>query len=409
MTSSNVLLAKQPIYNKNLELFAYELLYRPSDPDECIDWDGDAATAKLLLNALLDVGLPAVTGGKKSFVNFTRNNLLAMPAFDPRFIVIEVLETVEPDASVVKALRAAADAGFTIALDDFSYDDKWLPLLELAHIVKVDVMEHHQNESRALLCEKLRPFDVKLLAEKVETYAVFEECRRLGFDYFQGYFFSRPQVVVGGSLSANRAVLLQLLADLQSSSISLEELESSVLRDVSLSVKVLRLCNSLHYGSRLPINSVRQAILLIGIDALRKWASIISLSSLSDKPAYLLSFALTRARTMELLAASAGLGPADSYFTVGVFSLVDAFFDRPKEELLASLPFDEQIRTAILAGAGTHGLLLDTVRAHEMGRWDTIPWPVLETHGMHPGSLSDAYRRAAQWAGEMTTLLSIDG
>src|SRR5690554_1324727 len=166
--ASNVLLAKQPIYDQNLELFAYELLYRPSDPDEVVDWDGDAATAKLLLNALLDVGLPAVTGGKKSFVNFTRNTLLAMPAFDPRFIVIEVLETVEPDDDVIKAVRAAADAGFTIALDDFTYDEKWAPLLDMAHIVKVDVIQH-QGANLKTLCQQLSRYPVKLLAEKVES------------------------------------------------------------------------------------------------------------------------------------------------------------------------------------------------------------------------------------------------
>lgn len=403
--TSNVLLAKQPIYNKNLELFAYELLYRPSDPAEPIDWDGDAATAKLLLNALLDVGLPAVTGGKKSFVNFTRNTLLAMPAFDPRFIVIEVLETVEPDDDVIKAVRAAADAGFTIALDDFTYDEKWVPLLDMAHIVKVDVIQH-QGANLKTLCRLLSHYPVKLLAEKVESYDVFDACQQLGFDYFQGYFFSRPQVVVGGSLSANKAVLLQLIVDLQNSAVGLEQLEATVLRDVSLSIKVLRLCNSLHYASRTPINSVRQAILLIGIEALRKWASIISLSSLSDKPPYLLSFALTRARTLELLAASNPSAPKDNYFTVGIFSLVDAFFDRPKEELLDSLPFDRAIRQAILSGEGHLGLLLETVKAHEMGRWDNVPWVALEQWGIDPARLADAYLQASQWADDMTNLVA---
>lgn len=407
MTGSNVLLAKQPIYNKKLELFAYELLYRPSYPGEQIDWDGDTATTKLLLNALLDVGLPAITGGKKGFVNFTRNTLLSMPDFDPRFIVIEVLETVEPDRAVINAIRRAVDAGFSIALDDFSYHEKWLPLLEMADIVKVDVMQH-QGSALESLCDKLSAFPAQLLAEKVESYEVFDKCRGLGFDYFQGYFFSRPQTVVGGSLSANKVVLLQLLADLQNPTIALEQVEATVLRDVSLSVKVLRLCNSLHYGSHIPINSVRQAILLIGIDALRKWASIISLSSLSDKPPYLLSFALTRARTLELLAETGRVGSRDSYFTVGIFSLVDAFFDRPKEELLDSLPFDQAIREAILSGAGHLGLLLETVKCHEVGRWDAIVWGALAEHGIDASRLAAAYLQAAGWADDMTNLLKLN-
>src|SRR5690606_12333803 len=122
----------------------------------------------------------AVTGGKKGFVNFTRNTLLAMPEFDPRFIVIEVLETVEPDEAVIDAVRAAVDAGFIVALDDFSYDDKWIPLLQMVHIVKVDVIEHKGDRLTAL-CNKLRGYSVELLAEKVESYEVFDECRRLGF------------------------------------------------------------------------------------------------------------------------------------------------------------------------------------------------------------------------------------
>ena len=403
MQSSNILLARQPIYDAKLNVAAYELLFRPQQ--QGWEWDGDVATSQLVLNAFTEIGIDKAADNKQAFINFTRTWLLSPPPFDARFVTIEILESVEPDPDVVSAARELSRQGFTIALDDFQFDPKWHDLLQIADIVKVDVLQH-KGEALEQLIQKLGQYPVKLLAEKVENYSMFDQCKSLGFDYFQGFFLCKPQNIHGDTIPSNKIVVMRLLAELQNPEVEIGGLEKIISNDISLSTKLLRICNTAHYGSRVKIESIRKAMVLIGLQALKQWAAIIALSRMSDKPSELITLTLTRARMMELLAQSANLPGAETLFTVGMFSFIDAFFDQTKAIILQSLPFSDEVNQALLHYEGTAGTILQAVEAHEQGHWSEINWRTLEDLGITQPAFEDAYLQALQWAaGIMQSLL----
>ncbi|MFZ5601179.1 MAG: EAL and HDOD domain-containing protein [Pseudomonadota bacterium] len=394
MESPNILLARQPIYDSTLDVTAYELLFRP--PAGWV-WDGDVATSQLVVNAFAEIGIEKATDNKRAFINFTRQWLLSPPPFDPQLVVIEILESVEPDADVVRSVAQLKRSGYTIALDDFVFAPQWRPLLELADIVKIDVLQH-DDAALKTLTGQLREYPLQLLAEKVETYSVFEHCKSLGFQMFQGYFLCRPQNIHGESIPSNKMVVMQLLAEVQDPDVDLGGLEKLISHDISLSTKLLRICNSARYATRTRIDSIRKAMVMIGLQELKQWASIIALSRMTDKPNELITLTLTRARMMELLAHSTAVNNRDIYFTVGMFSFIDAFFDQSKETILRSLPFNEEVNRALLHYEGVPGKMLQAVAAHEQGHWDQINWQTLEAMGISQDLFENAYIEALQWA-----------
>ena len=396
MQSANVLLARQPIYDKALNVMGYELLFRPPQGNAW-EWDGDVATSQLVVNAFTEIGIEQTTDNKQAFINFTQRWILLPPPFNPAQITIEILESVEPDPEVVNMVRILAQRGFTIALDDFTFHPKWHPLLQLADVVKIDVLQH-EGESLLQQLDYLKPYKVKLLAEKVETYEVLDSCKKLGFEYFQGYFLCRPQNIEGDTLPPNKLVVLQLLAQLQDPDVDINSLEKLITKDLALSTKLLRICNSAAYGSRGKIDSIRKATLMIGLNALRQWSSIIALSHMSDKPSELLVIILTRAHMMEQLAQHAKRIDTDLFFTVGLFSLIDACFDQPKAKVLSGLPFRSEINDALLYYQGTAGKILQTVEANERGDWENIDWGMLENLGIDGENFKQAYLNALQYS-----------
>lgn len=399
MESSNILLARQPIYDCQLNVAAYELLFRPPQ-GVAWEWDGDVATSQLVLNAFAEIGFDRATDNKRAFINFTRRWLLEPPPFDPTQVTIEILETVEPDAEVVAAVRALAKKGFVIALDDFVFAEKWHPLLQLASIVKVDVLEHH-GAALEQMVQQLSPYNVTLLAEKVETYGVFEHCKVLGFKLFQGYFLCRPQNIKGDALPSNKMVVMRFLAELQNPDVDMGSLEQLISHDISLSTRLLRICNSARYGARTKIDSIRRAMVLIGLQALKQWAGIIALSRMADKPSELITLTLTRARMMELLGEQYNLPERETYFTVGMFSLIDAFFDQTKQTILGGLPFSDAVNAALLHYDGPAGKILHAVEAHEQGHWSDIDWNALHAIGIEQPGFEQAYLDALVWAADI--------
>ncbi len=399
MESTNILLARQPIYDTRLQVEAYELLFRP--PQQAgWQWDGDVATSQLVVNAFAEVGIDKATDNKRAFINFTRKWLLSPPPFDPHFVTIEILESVEPDAEVVRNVMQLKKAGFVIALDDFVFDPKWHELLLLADIVKIDVLQHH-GDALVTLVQQLRKYPVKLLAEKVEDYSVFDHCKSLGFHYFQGYFLCRPQNIRGDTIPSNKMVVMRLLAEVQNPDVDLGQLEKVISHDISLSTKLLRICNTARYATRSKIDSIRRAMAMIGLRELKQWASIIALSRMSDKPSELITLTLTRARMMELLAQRANVANRDIYFTIGMFSFIDAFFDQTKETILQSLPFNDEVNCALLRYEGPAGRMLHSVAAHEQGHWEQIDWQALEAIGISQDAFEQAYMEALRWATEI--------
>lgn len=407
MDSENVLLARQPIYDNNLNVVAYELLFRPpkaadhqANQEHQDSWDGDKATSQVIINAMAEIGLHSASNNKPAFINFTEKWLETPPPFDKKAVTIELLESITPSPSVVTAVQKLVNSGYTVALDDFEFSEEWGQLLELAHIVKVDVLAI-QGEKLEQQINTLKPYRVKLLAEKVENYAVYEHCKDLGFEMFQGYFFCRPQNITGTTIPANKLVVMKLLAELQKPDVEVSDLESLITNDPSLSVKLLRIFDSAAFTLRSKVDSVRKAIVLFGLKQLRSWASVIALSQLSDKPNELIVTTLTRAKMMELLAQHIPGANPDSFFTAGLFSTIDAFFDQSKEVIFDTLPLDESVINAILRFEGDMGTSLQNVSYHEQGKWSEVQWGELATHNIDEIVLEKIYVEALGWAGEI--------
>lgn len=402
MTMEDIYVGRQPIYDRDLAVFAYELLFRC--PGGALP-HGDAMTGQIILNTVMDMGLDAVAGKHTVFINLSTGFLdghYPLP-FPPHQVALEVLEDVEPVPVVLATLEELALRGYTIALDDFRFRPGIEPLLRHARIVKLDVLSLGEQELREHVA-RLRHHGVKLVAEKVESYEEFELCRALGFDYFQGYFLAKPHVIRSRSVGANRMVLLQLLARIQDPAVEFKELEDIIVRDVGLAYRLLRYVNSAALALRHQIDSVRQALLMLGTETIRNWASLILLARVEDKPRALLDTALVRAKMCEQLARVQDRSDPEHYFTAGLLSVLDALMDQPMERVVADLPLVKEVKAALVYRAGPIGDVLGHVLHYECAAWD-----LLEDSGIAPATYTRSFIDAVRWVADTTSALHSQG
>lgn len=398
----DIFVGRQPIYDEKLDVYAYELLFRAGAGQNSADfYDGDTATSQVVVNTFVDIGLEQIVGNRPAFFNMTRNYLLddnPLP-FSGEQLVLEVLEDVEVDEDLVCAVRRLSKKGYTIALDDFIFHDSLRSLVEVADIVKIDIMALSKDELVEHVT-RLRRYAVKLLAEKVETQEEYELCKSLGFDYYQGYFFCKPKIVKGQRIPSNKLAVLRVLAKLNESEVGGDELEKEITQDVSLSYRLLKTVNSAFYALPRKVDSIRQAVVYIGHQATKNLATLLSLAGIEDKPSELMTTAMIRAKFCEKLANAARMPNAEAYFTVGLFSALDALMDAPMEELLKELPLNEDIVTALLCREGQPGEALSCVLAYERGDWGNVFFG-----GLPAEDFTDNYLEAVAWADESTRSL----
>ncbi len=370
---ANLYLARQPIYDADLKVFAYELLYRATEENQAPSDLGDEATYTVLVNALTEIGLDALVGQHYAFINFTRAFIVGhnpLP-FTGGNVVIEVLEDVPADQEVIEGTMRLSKLGHKIALDDFVYNEEMHRLLQQTDIVKLDVTQLSYEEIKEHI-EIIRNYGVKLLAEKVETQEDFERYRELGFNYFQGFFFCKPKMVSQKRVPMNQLALTQLLAKLNEPDVGVEELEKIIGTDVALSYKLFRYVNSAFFSLPSKMESLRQVIVYLGLKTIKQWAIVLTLSKIEDKPNELLVTALVRAKMCEQLSHIHQTGQQNAMFIVGLFSLLDALLDMPMEEILEKLHLTDQIKQAILTHEGKYGEILSRVIAYEQARWDEV-------------------------------------
>lgn len=368
-----VFIARQPIFDRNLNLFAYELLFRDAETAAARIVDGDAATSQVLVNAFSVIGLDELVGDRLAFINFSGDYLLGRRriSLPTDHVVLELLEDSTPSDALIARLAALRAQGFRIALDDFVYRDELIPLLEVADIVKVQLPALTRRQL-AEHVDRLRSYPVKLLAEKVETQDEFELCHALGFDYFQGFFLSRPRTLRHNALPVHRMPMLRLLGALNDPDTSVEQLERAITEDVTLSYRLLRYLNSSLFPTRTEIESIRQAILYLGLDELRSWASMLAVVAVDDKPEELIASLMTRARMCENLAKELGLAQPARFFSLGLLSGLDALLQTPLEDILIALNLNQEMRSALLEHKGEGGRLLECALSYELGDWDRI-------------------------------------
>ncbi|MGD9124198.1 MAG: HDOD domain-containing protein [Desulfarculaceae bacterium] len=398
-------IARQPILNEKLGVYGYELLFRSGVENFFHQQDGDQASSRVIADSLLLFGMEALTHGAKAFINFTRRLLLEKYALTlPRSLtVVEILETVEPEAPVLEACRILKQKGFKLALDDFVQRPDYAPLLEMADIVKVDFLESDGQEQQRL-AETLLPRGIVLLAEKVETQEDFSRARSMGYTLFQGYFFSKPVIVARKDLPSSKLHYLRLLKEINAAQMDFDSLSRLVGTDASMSYKLLRYINSAAFGVRQQVNSLKQAVTLLGENQIRQWASLLAVYNLGDdRPVELMATAVIRARFSELLAAEAGLARhAPDLFLIGLFSLLDAMLGRPQAEILEELNLGDDVTAALLKKEGRLALVLELVKSYEQGRWEEVDQACAGL-GLDKDHLPEQYLQAAQFASYTST------
>lgn len=371
----NIYVGRQPIFDRNLKVYAYELLYRAGkgSTSSAGQISGDHATLTTIINTYVEIGLDSLVGNRYAAINLTEQFLLeeAKLPFPPNQVILEILEDIDITPPLITAVKRLAGSGYTIALDDYLYNPDHEPLLQLADIIKIDIMalDTEGLEEHVRILKKYR---AKLLAEKIETPEEFTHCRDLGFDYFQGYFLSRPQLVSGKRLPTNRLAILNLLGVLHDPAAESDDLADAINADVSTSYKLLRLINSVAFNLPRKIESIQHGVLLLGRRKLASWASMLAVSSMDDRPPELLRTAMVRAKMCELLAEQAELKPVESFFTVGLFSSLDLLMQQPLDKLILPLPLSREIVAALLRHTGELGEALDCVLAYEVAEHGKI-------------------------------------
>lgn len=399
-----LLVGRQPIFDTDQNVYAYELLFRGGFTS-VIDNVDEYMTNDVLHNALFSIGLEKITSNKPAFINFSRSFIVnRIPDLLPKeSFVIELLEHVEPDEEVISRCKELKQKGYTLALDDFVFTTNcFYKLFPYIDIIKID-WSITDTQSRRELIKKLRGYPLKLLAEKVETIEEYHEAKELGCIYFQGYFFKKPDTVSGKDISSNYANNMKLIKEISVSDFDFNLLEDVIRKDPSLTFKILKFVNSSSMGIRNEVTSLKQAMVLIGIQQLRKWMYLIFLRDMSKKkPMELLSTAVIRAHFCESLAKKSTYSDrASECFLLGMFSLLDALTGMPLEELTESLPLHIDIKDAILGKKNKLRIFVDACICYEESDWKTLKVYSSELN-ISEYDIAEIYKQSIHWAHSIT-------
>lgn len=399
----DIFVARQPIFDKDINVIAYELLYRDSAVNAS-PGGGDSATASVMINGPLMMGLETLTDHKKVFIKFTRSFLLdeTVTLFGPDTVVVEVMEDIESDLLLVESLKRLKAAGYTIALDGYVERDVFGDVLTLADIIKVDF---RLSDAAAVsrIAQNFRNTKVRLFAEKVETREQFETAARLGYVYFQGNFFEEPNVLMSKDIQSIRTSHVRIMQELYCPEPDFTKIASAIEDDLALTYKLLKLVNSGTYCGIGVITSIRQALIRLGLKELYKWMSLVVMRDAGEcKPEVLARTSIIRARALESLAERVKLeNRKTEFFLTGMFSLIDVILERPMEHILAELPLDNEI---VLALQGQQNQLrqgLDIIKAYERADWDALGQIDEFGCGMTDAMLFEAYFDAIRWTQEL--------
>jgi c-di-GMP phosphodiesterase len=385
---------RQPIYRDKVEVFAYELFSRNNELNQPAFATGNTVAAEALLHEFLTVGLERVAGPHPVFVNVTRDFIVNDYAWllPKDGVVMQISGDAPCEDVMYKTASRLSRAGYSIAVNNIDPTKDVRPFAETASIVKLN-LQGHDRETLSKQVEGLRPFNVKLLAEGVETHEQYQQAKELGFDYFEGFFFCSPKVSDDQSLPSNRLSTLHLLTKLQDPGISLSELERAVAQDVAMSYRILRYLNSPLNGMPRKIESLRHAITLVGTSLIRQWASVIWLESIEEKPRELMIMSMVRAHMCQELGLALGTQNMDQFFTVGLMSLLDALLDRPMTTIIEGLPLIESVKDALVDRTGPMGEALSCVEAYERCNWERASCLNLDEK-----KIREAYLKSVTWS-----------
>ncbi len=405
--SDDFFLARQPILGRDQCLVAYELLFRTAGALEANVTDQASATAAVISHAS-QLGLEVVLGGRMAFLNVDEVVLMSdFVRFLPHDgVILEILESVRATPQLIARVAELRDLGFKFALDDVIADSEDVSkLFDLADVIKIDLKGVDHAKLPALV-RKFSGHKKKLLAEKVETVEEFETCLELGFDYFQGFYFARPTIMSGKKIAPTELVILRLL-DLINSDADDSQIEMAVKRDASVGLNLLRLVNTPAAGTNVQIDSLGEAIHKLGRDRLQRWLQILLYSKpggVVELNSPLLQMATTRGKLMELMAQQMRPGMrahADTGFTVGIMSLMDALFSMSMHDVLETVEVPDEVRAALLERGGELGEMLRVVELLESPNDGPVLKKTLKKLGITVRQVREIEMRAFEWVNEL--------
>jgi len=399
--------ARQPILDKNKKLFAYELLFRDSIDNVFPDIDGDEATSKIIEASKFNVGISDFTGNKIAFINFTLETLTQGYAemLTNEEVVIEILETVKPGKKLLAVCKGLKDKGYIIALDDYEHQKVWAHFYPFIDIIKIDIQKTDLTEIKDIISAIETHPHIKLLAEKVETHEEYDKAMQLGFEYFQGYFFAKPEMVKTKSLNPSQIAMAELLYETSKPELDLKSITRVFEHDVSLSYKLLRYANSPIFRRRNEIGSIKQALVILGSGELKRFIGLMfAVTANPDKPSELIKLAMARAKFCELMASSIPKLDSSIAFLTGLLSMIDAILDEDLETVLAKLPLSHDIKDPLLTRKGLMAALITLVELIEQAQWDKTTF-VIDKLKLNKEKVVKCYNESIAWADEQTKMV----
>lgn len=398
---TNFIIGRQQIFDKNLNISAYELFFRGNNFDPSDNREATLATHQVITDSILEMGLNNIVGKHKAFVNFTTQNILEKTPLNlpKERVVIEIMGNVNIDSDVMYNLREMSQKGYLISLDNFLLTHEHQKLLEFVDIIRLNVLAMGENRIREIITQ-LKFYDVKILVAKIETIEEYKYLQELGCDYFQGFFFNKPNLIAGKRIGSNQSEALRLLTIANNPDVEFDELVREISQNLSLSYKILCYINSASYLASIKIKSISQAIAYLGLDELKRWISLVVLSSLSNKPNYVVQNSLIRGKMCELLAKleKKNIAKHSEFFLIGILSSLDSILDISLEDAIEQLPLSDRIKDAILYHKGLGGEALSCVLNYEQGNFDEIAF-----NDVSQSAIGKAYIESISWARNVTS------
>lgn len=394
----DVYIARQPIFDRNLRVHGYELLYRRDTHNFFSGIDDNQATSELIYNTFVVMDPQDITGGSLAFINFSKDLIDSDIPFllPPQKVVIEVLEREEASQATIEACKRLRAGGYTIALDDFIYDDSNKALIDQVDIIKVEYPSVDLSIQQRLIREMRSK--TKFLAEKIETREDYNTAVNMGYDYFQGYFFSKPAMLDSKEISSLDINVLRVLEELNCPDPDYKVISLIIERDMGISYKLLKLVNSVYYGARSQIKTIQHALVYVGSNDLYQWFSLMLLKGIQCfENTEMIRLSLVRGKLMELMAEELGYQNKAEYFFTGMFSFIDVLFNKPMDIALSDLPLTDNVKDALMGKDNEHRIILNSIIAYEAGDWEEAE----RKHHLNKigvNAFMDIYLKALKWA-----------
>lgn len=401
-----ICVARHPIFTADMQIWGYELLFRHAeDIQVAVFSDGEQATSQIIADGF-GLAAPGLRKGSKALINFPRDALIGAAPYvlPPDRCVVEILETVKPEPEVISACQELKKRGYVLALDDFEGDPGFEPLCELVDIIKVDILGKSPRQV-ADIVKGVSGYNAALLAEKVENHDVFKVCKGLGFTYFQGFFFNRPEIIPGRKLSASQVAKVKLLKELSALDTDPARLVEIIQTDLSISYRLLKYINSAFFGLQIEVTSIQRAVSMLGCQNMRQWLQVIILSDINttDKAQELVRISVQRGRFLQLMAARVATPfDQDGMFLLGFFSLLDAILDQSMDTVLAEIPLDPGIKKALVDSTSTDGVWIDLLDEIDRCNWVRLTRKVSQM-GLSINMVSRLSADASAWTAQVMT------